>query len=162
MKIRDETRDDASDVRNVVSVAFDQTAEADLIDALRESGDAVISLVAEEDGEIVGHILFSRLQAPARCIALAPISVTPSRQNQGIGSTLIRAGIARAKLGGWLAIFLLGEPEYYQRFGFDVAKADKFETEYPKSYFMVLELAPDSLDEISGAVIYATPFLALG
>lgn len=162
MKIRDETRDDYSDVRKVVSAAFDQTAEADLVDALRESGDAVISLVAEEDGEIVGHILFSRLQAPDRCIALAPVSVTPGRQNQGIGSTLIREGLARAEGDGWQAVFLLGDPEYYRRFGFAVATADKFETEYPKPYFMALELTPNSLDERSGAVIYAPPFLALG
>jgi putative acetyltransferase len=161
MIIRDETRNDVSAVRHVVLAAFGQAAEADLVDALRESGDAVISLVAEEDGEIVGHILFSKLQAPRQCVALAPVSVAPSRQNQGIGSKLILEGLARARRDGWQAVFVVGEPGYYQRFGFDVAMADKFETGYPKPYFMALELTPRSLSERTGAVTYAPPFLAL-
>ncbi len=89
----------------MVVAAFDQAVEADLVDALRESGDAVISLVAEDDGELVGHIMFSKLQAPDQCIALAPVSVTPSRQIQGIGSRLIREGLARANRDGWQAVF---------------------------------------------------------
>ena len=83
MIIRNETRKDISAVRQLVEFAFDQTMEADLVDTLRVSGDAVISLVAEDGGEIVGHIIFSKFQAPNRCIALAPVSVKPNRQNQG-------------------------------------------------------------------------------
>ena len=161
MIVRDETRKDEAAVRRVIVAAFDQVAEADLLDGLRDSGDAVISLVAEDADEIVGHILFSKLQAPDRCLALAPVSVTPARQYQGIGSRLIRGGLARAKQDGWQAVFLLGEPEYYERFCFGVALADKFETEYPKPYFMALELIPNALKECAGAVIYAPPFLAL-
>ncbi len=74
---------------------------------------------------------------------------------------LIREGLARAKRDGWQAVFVLGEPEYYERFGFTAATADKFETEYPKPYFMALELTPHSLSGRTEAVIYATPFLAL-
>ncbi len=159
--IRDETHEDASAIRRVVVAAFDQPAEADLVGALRTSGDTVLSLVAEEDGVIVGHVLFSSLQAPNRCIALAPVSVTPTRQNNGIGSRLIEEGVARAKRDGWQAVFLLGEPIYYGRFGFSVALADKFESEYPKPYFMVRELAEHALRDRAGAVIYAPPFLAL-
>lgn len=161
MIVRDETRKDESAVRQVIVAAFDQTAEADLVDALRETGDAVISLVAEDDDGIVGHILFSKLQAPDRCIALAPVSVSPGRQNQGVGSKLIRDGLARAKNDGWQGVFLLGEPEYYGRFGFDATTADKFETSYPKPYFLALELTPQALSGHSGAVIYAPPFDAL-
>ena len=161
MMIRDETRKDVSAVRRVVVAAFDQAAEADLVDALRESDDAVISLVAEDDGEIIGHIMFSRLQAPDQCVALAPVSVTPSHQNQGVGSKLILEGLARAKHDDWQAVFVVGEPEYYKRFGFSAATADKFEAKYPKPYFMALELAPHSLSERTGAVIYAPPFLAM-
>ncbi len=160
MIIRDDTRNDVPAVRRVVVAAFDQEEEANLVDALRDCGDAVISLVAEDDGEIVGHILFSRLQAPDRCIGLAPVSVTPSRQNQGIGSKLIREGLARAQRDGWQAVFVLGEPEYYARFGFEVSAANRFETQYPKPYFMALELTANSLSERTGAVIYAPPFLA--
>jgi putative acetyltransferase len=148
-------------IRDEALAAFGQAVEADLVDALRESGDAVISLVAEEDGEIVGHILFSKLQAPDQCVALAPVSVTPGHQNQGIGSKLILEGLARAKHDGWQAVFVVGEPEYYERFGFSAATADKFETDYPKPYFMALQLTPHSLSERTGAVIHAPPFLAL-
>jgi len=161
MIIRDETPEDAAAVRQVVNVAFGQTDEADLIDALRESGDAVISLVAEDDGEIAGHILFSRLQAPERCLGLAPVAVAPSRQDQGIGATLVREGLARAKRDGWQAVFVVGEPDYYGRFGFSPAAADKFETAYPKQYVMALELAPDALTARTGALLYAPAFLAL-
>ncbi len=162
MIIRDESRKDGSAVRRVVVAAFDRAAEADLVDALGESGDVAISLVAEDDGEIVGQVLFSKLQAPDGCIALAPLSVTPGRQNRGIGSMLMRAGLVRAKREGWQAVFLLGDPCYYGRFGFAAATAKKFETAYPKQYFLALELTPSSLAERSGAVVYAPAFLALG
>ncbi|MDH5749607.1 MAG: N-acetyltransferase [Rhodospirillales bacterium] len=162
MIIREETPEDASAVRKVVEAAFARTAEADLVEALRDAGDGVMSLVAEVGGELAGHILFSKLQAPDRCIALAPVSVTPSRQNQGIGSMLIREGLARAKRDGWQAVFLLGEPEYYRRFGFSVEAAAKFETEYPKAYFMARALVGRALEERAGAVVYAPPFQALG
>ena len=142
MIVRDETNRDAEAIRYVVEAAFEQPAEADLVEALRASGDTVISLVAEDDGGIVGHILFSKLQAPQGCIGLAPVSVLPARQNLGVGSKLIREGLARAKDAGWQAAFLLGEPDYYQRFGFTAALADKFETIYPKPYVMALELVP--------------------
>ncbi len=161
MIIRDETRDDVAALRRVVAAAFGQAAEADLVDALRESGDAVISLVAEDDGEIVGHVLFSGLQAPEGCLGLAPLAVTPSRQGQGIGSRLVRAGLARARRDGWLAVFVVGESEYYARFGFEAATAEKFETQYPKPYLLALELAANSLRDRSGPVTYAPPFLAL-
>ncbi len=161
MLIREETYNDLSAIRRVVEAAFGQEEEADLVNALRQSGDIAISLVAEDKGEIVGHILFSKLQSPDQCIALAPLSVTPSRQNQGIGSKLIHEGLARAKGESWQAVFVVGEPEYYERFGFRTAVADKFETKYPKPYFLALELTPCSLSERIGTVTYASPFLAL-
>ncbi len=161
MKIRLELPEDASAVRRVVIAAFDQAAEGDLVGSLRDAGDAEISLVAEDDGDIIGHVMFSKLQAPDGCLAMAPVSVTPDRQGQGIGSSLIRDGLARARDGGWQAVFVLGDPPYYNRFGFDVALADKFETPYPKAYHMALELIAGALGEREGAVIYAPPFLEL-
>lgn len=160
MRIRDETANDAAAIRQVVEGAFGQAAEADLVEALRQSVEAVFSLVAEDDSELVAHILFSKLQAPNQCLALAPISVLPSRQKQGIGIQLVQAGLARAKRDGWQAVFVLGEPVYYERFGFSTAMADKFETPYPKRYFMALELEPGALAERSGAVIYPPAFAA--
>ncbi|MDP6473359.1 MAG: N-acetyltransferase [Alphaproteobacteria bacterium] len=161
MIIRDESRDDIRAVRQVIVAAFGRAEEADLVDMLRQSGDAVISLVAEDDGEIVAQVMFSRLRAPAHCVALAPVSVTPSRQKQGFGSRLIRHGIARAKHDGWRAVFVLGEPEYYRRFDFSGALAGKFETPYPRPYFMALELTPGCLSEGRGAVIHAPAFRTL-
>lgn len=161
MIIRDETNEDVSAVRRVVTSAFGQAAEADLVDALRRSGDVVISRIASADGGVIGHILFSQLQAPVKCLALAPVSVIPERQGRGIGSALIRDGLAQARKDGWQAIFVLGEPAYYQRFGFSVALADKFETPYPKPYFMALDLASGALDARDGPVIYAPAFLEL-
>lgn len=161
MIVRYETPDDAVAIRCVVAAAFDQTAECDLVDSLRKSGDSVISLVADDAGLIVGHVLFSRLAAPDRCLALAPVSVTPDRQGQGIGSRLIRDGLARAKGDGWRAMFVLGDPNYYTRFGFDVALADKFETVYPKPNHMALELIARALGDREGAVNYPPPFVDL-
>lgn len=160
MIIREEAPSDASTVRRVTELAFGQPSEADLVEALQASGDAALSLVAEDGGEIVGHMLFSRLQAPDRCLALAPVSVTPGRQHQGIGSALVREGLARAKRDGWRAVFVLGEPDYYRRFGFDTATTAAFETTYPKAYLMALELAPNALRGWTGAVLYAPPFSA--
>ncbi|MFQ5466770.1 MAG: GNAT family N-acetyltransferase, partial [Kiloniellaceae bacterium] len=139
-----------------------QMAEADLVDALRASGEAVISLVAEDGDGIVGHILFSKLQAPAGYLALAPPAVAPRRQGQGIGAKLVGEGLARAKSGGWRAAFVVGAPAYYGRFGFAAAAAEPFETIYPKAFVLALELAPGGLACQSGPLLFAPPFLALG
>lgn len=162
MNIRETTAADHTSVHALVEDAFGQPAEAGLVDALRASGDAVIDLVAETEGRITGHILLSKLRAPANCAALAPVSVAPDCQNRGIGSALIRDAIDRAKQAGWSAIFLLGDPAYYTRFGFDVGKAAKFETEYPPAYVMVLELEDGALDRLSRKIEYAAPFADLG
>ena len=161
MIVRDETPEDAAAVRQVIAAAFGQALEADLVDALRASGDAVISLVADDEGQIVGHILFSMLRAPERCLGLAPLSVAPSRQHQGVGATLIREGLARAKRDGWQAVFVVGEPDYYGCFGFSAAAAAKFETAYPKAYVLALELTPNALNDSTGTLVYAPAFLAL-
>jgi len=161
MIIRDVTPEDTATVRQVVAAAFGRVAEADLVEALRDSGDAVMSLVAGDEGQIVGHILFSRLQAPERCLGLAPVAVAPSRQTQGIGSDLIREGLARAKRDDWQAVFVVGEPGYYGRFGFSTAAADKFETAYPKPYVLALDFVPGALRDRTGALLYAPAFLAL-
>ncbi len=161
LTIREETTVDIPAIRKVVTAAFAQVGESELVDALRDSGDSVLSLVAENGGELHGHILFSKLQAPENCLGLAPVSVIPDSQKTGIGSKLIVEGLELVRRSGWKAVFVLGEPEYYQRFGFSVTAADKFETTYPKVYTMALELAPNALDERSGEIIYAQPFLAL-
>ncbi len=161
MVIREEAAADIAGIGRVTELAFGQRDEADLISALRENGDIEISLVAVDDEAVIGHVLFSKLHAPPKCLALAPVSVMPDRQSRGVGSRLIREGLRRAKEIGWRAVFLLGEPDYYSRFGFRVDSAAGFETPYPAEFFMALELKPGALAQ-KGPVIYAAPFQTLG
>lgn len=162
MPIRDETPADRDAIAALTEAAFKQPTEAKLVDALRASGDNVISLVTEDQEGILAHVLLSKMAAPSGCLGLAPVSVSPTKQGAGLGSAIIREALSRAQQGGWQAVFVLGEPAYYTRFGFSVALAAKFETPYPKEYFMALELRPGALETLNGAVVYAAPFSALG
>ncbi|PRD41816.1 N-acetyltransferase [Phyllobacterium phragmitis] len=159
--IRDEGPADIAAIHRVVEAAFRQSVEADLVDRLRADGDSVISLVAEEDGKIVGHILFSPMSAPFPALGLAPVSVLPERQHAGIGSKLIREGLKRAEREGCRAVFVLGEPEYYRRFGFDPALAAGFASAYAGPYLMALPLNGEMPAE-KGGIDYAPAFAALG
>lgn len=161
MAIREETSADHAAVRRVVAAAFEQAVEADLVDRLRADGDAAISLVAIADERILGHILFSPLGAPFRALALAPVAVSPERQGSGIGSALIRSGLDRARAAGWQGVFVLGEPAFYRRFGFDPELAAGFQSPYAGPYFMALALR-GALPARSGPVDYAPAFAALG
>lgn len=96
------------------------------------------ALVAELDGAIVGHVLLSRMTAPFPALALAPVSVTPLHQNRGVGAALVRAALARAAAGEWRGVFVLGDPAYYGRFGFDVALATEFDSPFAGEHFMAL------------------------
>jgi putative acetyltransferase len=158
MQMRSETKADYARVHALNCAAFNQRTEANLVDMLRARGEAVISLVAEDNSDIVGHILFSRLMTPQRCLALAPVAVLPERQNEGIGTALIRRGLSMAKQSRWLAVFVLGDPEYYTRFGFSVDAADPFEAPYPKEHMMALALAPGALNALEKTLAYAAPF----
>jgi putative acetyltransferase len=161
MLIRDETPADHDAVYALTEAAFKQPMEAKLVDALRASGDSVIALVTEDQNVVLAHVLLSKMTAPPGCLGLAPVSVAPGTQGMGLGAAIIREALARAKQGAWKAVFVLGEPAYYARFGFSVAAAAKFETPYPKEYFMALELSPGTLETLNGAVVYTAPFSAL-
>ena len=160
LRIREEEPSDIPAIRELVTAAFGRAAEADLVDRLRADGDAVISLVATEGGELVGHLLLSRMMAPVRALGLAPVSVLPARQGCAIGSKLVGAGIARAAHAGWEAVFVLGEPAFYSRFGFDAELARGFQSQYAGSFFLVMPLS-GSLSATSGTVEYAPAFAAL-
>ncbi len=158
LTIRDECVKDGAAVYDLLRTAFGQNVEAELVSALRASGDAVISMVAEDDGEIVGQVMFSCMKEPATALGLAPVSVLPTRQRAGIGTLLIERGLERAKLEGWEAVFVVGEPEYYRRFGFSIDAASGFQSPYAGTYFMVLELRAGALAAASQQVEYAPPF----
>ena len=138
MEIRTARAEDHAAIRDVVLAAFGQELEADLVEALRRSDGAVIELVAEQDHRIIGHVLVSALASPENCVALAPVSVLPARQRQGVGSALIEDAIRRATEGGWVAMFVLGEPAYYTRFGFSTDSCEKLASRYPQAYMMAL------------------------
>ena len=158
--IHDEHPRDWKAVYKVVSSAFGQSAEAELVEELRKAGDSVISLVADEDGEIVGHVLLSRMDAPFPALALAPVSVLPTRQRSGVGSALVQSAVNRARSEGWKAIFVLGDPNYYERFGFDSGAAAYFSSPYSGPHFMMLKLS-QSLPASSGELRHAPAFAAL-
>ncbi len=157
IEIRDESPHDWKPVYDTVASAFGQPAEAQLVEKLREAGDSVVSLVAVEDGEIVGHVLLSKMDAPFPALALAPVSVIPTRQRTGIGSALIQSAVNRARSEGWAAIFVLGDPQYYERFGFSVKAAADFTSPYAGEHFMMLKLS-ETLLASSGALRHAPAF----
>lgn len=147
-------------IRDVLLAAFDGSEEADLVERLRANGDAEIELVAESDSAICGHILFSPMKAPFRALALAPVAVAPARQDAGLGAALILAGLERARDDGWEAVFVVGEPAYYTRFGFNAALAAAFASPYAGPYCMGLTLN-EPLPTASGEIGYAPAFSAL-
>jgi putative acetyltransferase len=153
-------------VRVVNERAFGRPGEAALVDALR--GPDTISLVAARDDRIVGHILFSTVRiegAAATLVAsgLAPLAVLPEFQRQGIGSQLVRAGLAACRSAGHDVVVVLGHPEYYPRFGFVPADSKGVRCEYdvPREAFMVLELHPAALAGTRDVVRYRPEFAAV-
>ena len=162
MIIRSESPGDIVGIRFVEEAAFLQSAEADLVDDLRAAGDSVFSLIAVEGETVTGHAMFSRLQAPFPALALGPVAVLPDRQRMGVGSRLIREVIARSEAAGWQGIFVLGDPAFYRRFGFDVGKASGFISPYAGPRLMALPLGRSELPTDTGSIQHAPAFAKLG
>lgn len=150
---------DHSAIHSVVAAAFRQSDEADLIDALRADGDALLELVALEDGAIVGHILFSPLTTDngRRLAALAPLSVQPAWQKDGHGTALMEEGHRRLAAAGIEAIIVLGHPAYYPRVGYSAELARTVAAPFKGPGFMALELVPGALAE-PVTITYARAF----
>jgi putative acetyltransferase len=161
MIIRPESPADIAFIRDVHQQAFGGGQEAMVVDALRSDGSAILSLVAEDGDRIAGHVTFSRMDAPFPALGLAPVGVLPARQRTGIGSALIRHGIASATEEGWEAIFVVGDPNYYLRFGFDAGMASGFESPYAGPYLMALPLTAHGLVVRRGRIAYAPAFAGL-
>jgi len=165
VRVRSSLATDSQAIRNLHLRAFPTSAEADLVDSLVADGDAVLSLIAEDDG-IAGHVLLSRMRVVADhrqldALGLGPISVVPERQREGIGSALIDAAVAEVRSTGTQMLFLLGEPRFYGRFGFTAAAAKPFESPYAGPYFQALALV-DLPSVRFGTAQYAPAFDALG
>ena len=164
IEIRAEKPADRIAVYRVNERAFERAGEADLVERLRAAAPHV-SLVAIDDGEIVGHIFFSPVAlAPGHedlnLFGLAPMAVAPERQNQGIGAALVERGLAECRALGVDAVFVLGHPEYYPRFGFAPAETFGIGCEYdvPAEAFMALELRPGALANRTGTIRYRPEF----
>lgn len=162
MEIRREQKRDFEQIFSLNALAFESEGEAKLVDILRSVA-GFISLVADEDSKIVGHIAFSPVTLngqPTNFTGLAPMSVLPEFQRNGIGGKLIRAGLDECRKAGYGAVFVLGHIGYYPRFGFEPASNRGFKCEYPvpDEAFMVLELVSDSLADLNGLIKYDRAF----
>jgi putative acetyltransferase len=158
--IRAERPSECSAIRRVLLSAFPATQEADLVARLRRNGRLTISLVAESADEVIGYVAFSAVTVNgqrANGVGLAPLAVLPPWQRHSIGSQLVRAGVAACERASVGFIVLLGEPQYYRRFGFITASDMGLSNEYgADDAFMVLELTPRSAKP--GGVRYAPEF----
>jgi putative acetyltransferase len=165
MTVRPEQTSDERGIYAVHAAAFPTGLEARLVDALRTSKRLTVSLVAELDAEIVGHIAFSpvSLQERRDGLGLAPFSVLPSRQRQGIGGELIRAGLQSATRAGAGFVVVLGDPAYYSRFGFAPASRWGLSDEYGGGEaFQAIEIQPGAIHANGGLVRYAPEFSIFG
>lgn len=164
MNIRAERSGDVAAIDDVNRAAFETATEANLVRALRERAHALVSLVADESGVVIGHIMFSPVSLssdPAiRIMGLAPMSVLPARQRQGLGSALVRAGLDECRRLGYAAVVLVGHADYYPRFGFEPASRFRLGCEYdvPDEVFMAVELEAGALRGKAGIIRYHAAF----
>ncbi len=161
---RPEHAHDVAAIRGVLEAAFPTPAEARLVDALRTNGRLSASVVVSDGAGVIGHIAFSPVQVgEAGGLGLAPMAVLPEHQSQGVGALLVREGLATCAAQRVGFVVVLGEPEYYGRFGFERASARGLDNEYgADEAFMVLELVPGSLPAQGGLVRYAPEFALVG
>ncbi|MFT7486044.1 MAG: putative acetyltransferase [Candidatus Paceibacteria bacterium] len=167
MHIRPEEARDHERVFAIIEAAFDSPGEAKLVCALREQADPLISLVAEVDEQVVGHVVFSPAtllgHPELKVMGLAPVSVIPAEQKTGIGSALIQAGLQACRELGAQAAIVLGHAEYYPRFGFapSVSLGIRSEYDVPDDLFMVMEFEAGALEGKSGMIRYHPAFKGL-
>jgi putative acetyltransferase len=165
--IRTETAGDHDAIARVNREAFSGDAEAKLVSALRDDGYVRLSLVAELDGQIVGHVLFSGLpirtaHGTVPALSVAPMAVLPTHQRQGVGTRLLREGLRLGREAGHRIVLVLGHKEYYPRFGFSPELARSIACPFPGvgDHWMALELVPEALFGVTGAAEFPPPFSA--
>lgn len=166
--VRGEVPGDAAAIAAVVTAAFNSAAEARLVEAVRASDGFVegLSLVAELDGAVVGHVLVSHVELRSgdgshRIATLSPLAVAPGHQRSGIGSALVRAVVARADALGEPLVVLEGSPDYYGRFGFEHSLAYGVRIDLPDwapaEAAQLLRLAAYD-PSLTGTVVYPPAF----
>ncbi|MHC4474085.1 MAG: GNAT family N-acetyltransferase [Planctomycetota bacterium] len=164
-EFRVEKSGDEAAIRNVNEQAFGQPGEANLVDALRDHNAVVLSMVAVEDNEIVGHALFTEVTiynpgGSFQALGLGPMAVLPAHQRGRIGSQLLKEALAKCRELGHEIVVVVGYPEFYSRFGFVPARGRGLECEFdvPDEAFMVLELRRGVLAGRTGCVRYRQEF----
>jgi putative acetyltransferase len=167
VELRDAGPGDVDAVLDVHRRAFgdDGAVVAGLVGALLRDDPAAVSLVAEDGGEVVGHVLFSRslLDAPRRLVevsVLSPLGVLPERQGQGIGAALVRRGLELADVRRVPVVFLEGSPRYYPRFGFTPGADLGFRKPSLRIPDAAFQAAPLSAFEpwMTGTLVYSRAF----
>ncbi len=163
MTIRLKESADWQTIYMIYVAAFEQSAEADIVQRMHKDGDLILSLIAYNDHP-AGHIAYSHLrlhEAPSiKACVLAPLAVVPSFQKQGIGAELVRHSLERLRDDGYDLVVVLGEPHYYGRFGFDPKLAEKLKTPYDGPFLQALALSEKGRGA-HGPVSYARAFAEL-
>jgi putative acetyltransferase len=162
--VRAETDRDIESIRRIHRRAFETSAEADAVDLLRSRGKLLLSLIAEWEGQAVGHIAFSRAILSANPglpgTGLAPVAVDPAFQRKGVGSLLVRAGLEKCRALGYEFSIVLGHPNFYPRFGY--VPASRFGLhciwKVPDEAFLAIEFRPGALAGVSGLAAYEPEF----
>jgi putative acetyltransferase len=164
IQIRPEAPGDQDGIRRLNLAAFDSEDEANVVDRLRSSCEEYLSFVAVQDGDILGHILFTPATVDgcdAVGMGLAPMAVSPASQRRGIGSRLVRHGLEHLERTGCPFVIVLGHPEYYPRFGFEPASRYGISSQWdgiPDEAFMVLRFDPGGLPKEGGVARYRREF----
>ncbi len=168
--IRQELNEDLARIKEINDLAFEQEDEGKLVDKLRQKDQFIpeLSLVAEADETVVGHILFypviiNSANQKHTTLSLGPMSVLPEHQKKGIGGKLINEGLKRSKDLGFLSVIVIGHPEYYPKFGFTKASrwSIKVPFEVPDEVFMALEIVEGELQDKSGIIEYPAEFMEM-
>ncbi len=165
MIIRPETSEDKEAVRHVNEQAFGRAGEANLVESLHAKQKVVSSLVAVQNGQIVGHILFCPVVIEAKtksydAVGLGPMAVLPQFQGQGIGSALIGRGFEILRQSNHQVVIVLGHPDFYSRLGFSPASSFGVDCQFdvPDEVFMLAELSPGAAAGRNGTVVYPPEF----
>lgn len=163
--VRHEIPEDISAIRRVTEMAFNGKTEADIVDALRENGHSVLSLVAVQDEHVIGHVMFSPVNIVSDtevvdAVSLGPMAVLPDLQRKGVGSELVRRGLGELRQSDYGVCVVLGHATFYPRFGFSPAQQFRIRCKFdvPDEAFMVMELHKGALAQIQGTVEYSNEF----
>ena len=164
--IRSEKPEDLEAIRQLNERAFGQSTEADIVDRLRDNCPDTLSLVAEDDSGLVGHIFFSPAEilsmgTRVKGMGLAPMVVLPDHRRQGIGSQLVTEGLNLLQESACPYVIVLGHPEYYPRFGFEPAAKYRIVCQWegiPSEAFMIRIFDEKAMDGVEGIAVYREEF----